>query len=258
MIEIAEGEGLARLVARRVGCAIAAAVAETGWCNLALGGGSVLKGIYQELGLLQLPWEQVVFYFAEERCVGPRHPASNYALALDRLFDNPRIELHQVQRIEAEQSDHEAVAARYAEQLPREVELESSAVDALASDGPPADVAVAFDVCLLVLEADGAVAGWFPGPGLAALVGEERFVVPVAAPRKPLRRITLTPRALATCHEVFVVAAGEERRRALAAALAAPPASAGSSGGPSSAPPTAWLPAHKVWLADRAAAGGDV
>ncbi|HVS19329.1 MAG TPA: 6-phosphogluconolactonase, partial [Planctomycetota bacterium] len=156
---------LARTVALRIARVIEAAVGERDWCWLALPGGSFVGPIYDELKMLALPWSEVEFYFTDERCVPPHHPASCYGEAADRLFSNPRIGAHQVHRIEAELPDHEAAAERYAEELPD-----------------------AFDLVLLEMGFDGHVAGLFPGS--PALDETERAAVPVEAPQKPRRRIT--------------------------------------------------------------------
>ena len=210
---------LARAVAACVAGELRRAVAERGWCALALSGGQQLKAVYDELGLLQLPWEHAMFFFTDEKGVRPEHPASNYGLALDRLFSNPRIELHQVQRIEAEHADLEGEAERCAELLPE-----------------------VCDVALLALEHDGALAGWFPGAGLADLAAEPREVVAVRAPRRPVQRITWTPRAFLRVGTAVVVASGAERREALARA-----------GDP--AEPSGLLPCAVSWWADEAASG---
>lgn len=245
----ADRDELARRVAARVATAVEEAIAETGWCNLALSGGSVMRWIYDELGLLQLRWDRVTFFFTDERGVGPRHPASNYAVAHDRLFNNPRIGLFQAHRIEAEDADHPRTAQRYAEQLPTTLLVAPDLEQALS--GAEEVEQVALDVCLLALESDGAVCGWFPGPGLAALAAEERLVIAYQAPRKPVRRIALTPRAIEPCHDVFVVASGIERRAALAAVRAL---SEREREGPPELP-SELLPEHAVWLVDKAALG---
>lgn len=209
---------LSRAAAEHVGALVAQAVGARGFARLALPGGSFVRPIYAELGLLQVRWEKVAFYFTDERGVPPDHPASNYGEALDRLFTNPRIELFQVHRIEGEGADLEAVAELYERELPEQL-----------------------DVALLGLEADGTIAALSPG---SPAFDDERRVVPVTSPKKPRRRVTLGPDALAAVDELCVVAAG----RAVASALRE-----AREDGPVEACPGR-LARRGAWFVDRAAA----
>ena len=186
---------LERAVAARIGHAVEEAVRERGWCFLALPGGSFVRGIYAELTLLQLPWSEVEFYFTDERCVPPDHPASNYGEAQDALLRNPRIGEHQIHRIEAERSDRERASTRYAEELPD-----------------------AFDLMLFELGADGHLGALFPGS--PALAEQEQLVMAVEVPLKPRWRIVLTPPVLRAARCLLVVAYGRDRAAVAARVLA--------------------------------------
>jgi 6-phosphogluconolactonase len=189
---------VAAAVAARMARSIQAAVAERDWCFLALPGGPFVRPIYKELAHLQLPWSEVEFYFTDERCVPPAHPASNYGEAIDQFLKNPRIGLHQFHRIEAERPDRELVAERYAEEVPEEL-----------------------DVVLVELGQDGHIGGLYPNS--PALEERERIAVPIEAPTKPHWRIALTPIAIRAAREHFVVATGREKAPIVERVLRGPP-----------------------------------
>ena len=169
-------------------------IAERDWAFLALPAGPFVRPIYEELRQASLDWSKVEFYFSEERGVPPSHPASAFAEADLRLFDNPRIGAHQVHRIEGEASDLDVAAARYAEELPEE-----------------------FDAMLFEPGDDGRCGALFPGS--PAFEQDERMVVALRVATKPVRRVALTPRVLASALEIVVVAHGLEKAEVVARAI---------------------------------------
>lgn len=188
-----------RVVALRIAQQVSAAVKERGGCSLALSGGPQSPWVYRELRELRLPWRDVDFYFTDECCVPPVHPASNWFSAADLLFSDVRIGSEGAQRIEAERPERDEVANEYESRLPERL-----------------------DVALLELGLDGHVAGLFPGS--PALRERERRVVVVETASKPRHRITLTPPALEAARALFVLATGRDRAQAVRAALAQTPA----------------------------------
>jgi 6-phosphogluconolactonase len=198
IVIVSDLAALHHAVAARMAKSIAAAIAQRQWCFLGLPGGPFVRPIYAELSQFQLPWSEVEFYFTDERCVPPEHPASNYGEAIDKFLKNPRIGLHQFHRIEAERADRDEAAERYAEELPEQL-----------------------DLLLVELGADGHLGALFPGS--PALDERERVATPVEAPNKPRWRITLTPAAIRAAREVFVVATGREKAGAVERALRGAP-----------------------------------
>ena len=187
-------ETLHREAAQRVARALRNAIADRGWAFLALPAGPFARPVYEELVSCSLDWSKVEFFFCEERGVPPEHPASAFAEADLRLFDNPRIGAHQVHRIEGESSDLELVAERYGEECPE-----------------------AFDTMLFEPGDDGHL-----GPLLAgspAFEDEERLVVPLRLPTKPVRRIAFTPRPILDAREAVVVAHGQQKAEVVARVL---------------------------------------
>jgi 6-phosphogluconolactonase len=219
-IVVVDGAGFARAVALRIARELERALGARGTASLALPAGPQIRGCYEAIAELALPWSEVDFFFADERCVPSEHPASAFGPAAHLLFSKPRIGLDNVYRIEGERPDHEAVAREYETRLPERL-----------------------DVLVLELGLDGHVAGLFPGS--SALAERERRVAVVEAPQKPRQRITLTARELEAAREPIVLATGRDRavivRRALREA------------GPVEELP-ARLALRGTWILDRAAA----
>lgn len=65
-------------------------VAERGNFKIALSGGTTPRQLFQLLATPEyeksLPWEKVLFYWVDERCVDPDHKDSNYRVARDELL----------------------------------------------------------------------------------------------------------------------------------------------------------------------------
>ena len=65
------------------------AIAQRGVFTLALSGGSTPLPLFRLLSspdwAERLPWEKIIVYWGDERCVGPDDPASNYGAAPARI-----------------------------------------------------------------------------------------------------------------------------------------------------------------------------
>jgi len=187
-------EALAERAAERMAALISDEVSRSGGCAVALSGGSTPGPILRRLAHASLPWASVRWYFADERCVPPDDPQSNYRGAKEALFDRAPIGPEHVFRMEGERDDLDQAAADYARNLPEKIHL-----------------------ALLGIGEDGHFASVFPGSPLII-----EAVRPVAAiydsPKPPPRRLTLTPAALRGT-KVLMVAAGEGKAEAVRRAL---------------------------------------
>jgi len=186
--------GSAELIAAR----LAALFADRERVSLMLSGGNTPRAVYNVLAVpplaSRLPWERVDFYFGDERAVPREDPESNYDMARRALFDPLGASPGQVFRMEADDFDIEAAAARYAAQLPESI-----------------------DLALLGVGADGHTASLFPGQ--PALDETERRVVVVRGPKPPVLRLTVTPPVLVEAGEIVVLAAGSDKAEAVQRAV---------------------------------------
>lgn len=185
-------------LARRVGDGLAVAVngvcRARRWCHLALPGGRFVKAIYDEFRLRQVPWGDVEFYFTDEVGEPVHHPASSYGVAHDRLFQDPRIGVHQIHRIEGEHRELGVVAEVYEEELPG-----------------------SFDVVLALLGARGEIGVIEAGSELVD--GGGRRYLETVVERRPVRRVGCTGGEFESCESLIVVAEGEAKAEAVGRVL---------------------------------------
>ncbi|WP_224243039.1 6-phosphogluconolactonase [Hyalangium gracile] len=193
-------------------------LADGGRCSIALSGGKTTGPIYRTLAMTTLDWGRVDFYFADERCVPPDHPDSNYLLAEQNLLRPLGVKPEQVFRMEGEREDRDAAARAYEAVLPPDL-----------------------DVVVLGMGEDGHTASLFPGH--AALEERKRRVLAVVGPKPPPWRLTLTMPVLQGARKVLFVVSGEGKRDAVRRVLVK-----------DEDLPSARV-THAVWMMDRAAAG---
>jgi len=214
-------EQLSARAAARIEAVLADAIADRGSAALALAGGNTPRPVYEQLADLPgIRWDRLQVYFGDERAVPPDDPASNYRMARETLLDRVPVDSVHVHRMLGEAADLDAAARDY---------------DALL---PPA-----LDLVLLGIGEDGHTASLFPAH--AAVRERARRVVPVAGPKPPHHRLTVTPPVLEAARTCLVIAAGSAKATAVARALV------GSE-------PTERCPArlarNGIWFVDTAAA----
>lgn len=202
--------------------------------SVALSGGSTPGKLYTLLGResyrTEIPWEHVHLFWADERCVPPDDPGSNYRLVQETLLTQVSIPPENVHRVRGELGP-QAAAQVYERDLQ----------DFYCGPRPR------FDLVLLGLGEDGHTASLFPGSPL--LAERERLVAPAVASYqdRPAQRVTLTLPAINTARQVLFLVTGSAKAGIVQTVLAGP---AGQ------------LPAEQVrptagqltWLLDAAAA----
>lgn len=165
-------------------------ISARGEFRLALSGGRTPRKIYAQLASVELPWNQVLIVFGDERCVPPDDEQSNYRMARESLLEAVPIPARNVLRMRGELPPDEA-AAQY------EAALSAHA----ARTG---EAKYIHDLLLLGLGDDGHTASLFPGT--AALGETERNVVANFVPKFSTHRITYTfPLINAARHVCFLV-----------------------------------------------------
>jgi 6-phosphogluconolactonase len=182
--------------------AAAQAIAARGSFRLVLAGGSITPLFFPTLARLPLDWNQVEFFWADERAVPPDDPESNFSAA-NRLWLQPAgVPEARIHRIHGEDPDLRRASMEYAAELGR------------VAGRPPV-----LDFALLGVGPDGHVASLFPGHH--ALQAENELAMSVEdAPKPPPRRITLTLPALAAAAAI-VIAGSDEKAKVVERALEA-------------------------------------
>lgn len=174
---------------------------------VALSGGRITQKFFlstTEKALARnLSFNHVHFFWADERCVPPADPESNFKLAEDLLFMPLKISEGQIHRLRGELPPEEAVAQANAEILRV----------AANEGGRPI-----LDLIFLGMGEDGHVASLFQNarfePEKNAKCNESFLFVP-NSPKPPPRRISLNYNAIAAAGQVWVLASGAGKEDAL-------------------------------------------
>jgi len=174
--------------------------------TVALSGGRIPKLLYESMVRCagEGVFDNVHFFWGDERVVHPTDDESNFKLADIGLFRPLRIPSDQVHRVQTERSEDEAIQFVTDELLQL---TESSAA------GQPV-----ISLVFLGMGDDAHVASLFPGDTEA--IESQAVYRAVTGPKPPPRRITLGYPALAAAREVWVLASGDGKSEALQASLA--------------------------------------
>jgi 6-phosphogluconolactonase len=172
---------------------------------VALSGGRIAQKFFAataaQAGTRKISFARVHFFWADERCVPPTDPDSNFKLADELLFAPLKISASQIHRLRGEDSQEAAIKIA-------EAELRSFA--AAGENGRPV-----LDLVLLGLGEDGHVASLFPNYPLQNLDSLVSFLAIDNSPKPPPKRISLTYAAIAAAFDVWVLASGDGKIEAL-------------------------------------------
>jgi 6-phosphogluconolactonase len=214
------------------------AVQARGVFTLALSGGSTPRALYSVLAddpafRTRLPWNNIHYFWGDERFVPPDHPDSNFGMASEVLLSRVPVPPQNIHRVHTELGDPEKTAEDY------EAELRNFF-------STPAGQFPRFDLILLGLGPDGHTASLFPDS--PALNEQAKLVVANWVEKFQSYRITMTLPVLNNAATVMFLVAGAEKAEVVRAVL----------GGASDKPFPAQLirPSNGelVWLIDQAAA----
>src|SRR4030095_12198446 len=176
--------------------------------HVALSGGRAAQKFFQAIaaGSKQraVSLANVHFFWADERCVPPKHPESNFDLANNFLFQPLSISADRIHRVPGEESPDKAAAIATAE------------IRRIVPAHPSGDPVL--DIIFLGMGEDGHVASLFPNLQMKQSK-ESDVYFPVVAPKPPPHRITLGYGPLQTARDVWVLASGPGKERALLSSL---------------------------------------
>ena len=203
---VADLQELTQLAAEHFVRLATEAILEKGLFTVALSGGSTPKSLYQLLAnenepyRAQLRWENIHFFWGDERHVPPDHPDSNYRMANEAMLMKVPVPLENVHRIGSEIADAREVADEYEQTLCEFFEL-------VKGQYPQ------FDLMLLGMGSDGHTASIFPN---SDVINERvRLVVATWIEHFHSYRITLTPPVLQSGAAVNFLVNGAEKAEAL-------------------------------------------
>lgn len=186
---------------------LAAAIQKRGWASIALAGGRTPRLLYELLA--QPPfrdavaWEQIEWFWGDERMVPPDHDESNYRLAAETLLTVLPIPADRIHRVLTELGPEQAAAA---------YEATMRTVFGVSESEVPH-----FDLILLGMGQDGHIASLFPHT--VALQETRHLVVANPVPALSTTRITITPVLLQAARAMLVLVTGSEKAQAVRRAL---------------------------------------
>jgi len=165
--------------------------------SVALSGGVTPIRLYALLGAWpyhdQVPWQQVHFFWVDERCVPKEHEESNFRIVFNTLLSKIEVSDENIHRIKGE-GEPKAGADEYEMDLKKFFGL---------SRLP------AFDLIILGMGGDGHTASLFPGS--KALEETARLAVPVYMKKPKWNRITLTVPVLNNAFQILFLVAGRSK-----------------------------------------------
>ena len=194
-IEVAENaEALSQAVAKQFVRLTTDAVRARGRCAVALSGGSTPRSVYRMLAYepfrSRVRWDQIDFFWGDERHVPSDHADSNYRMVDEAMLSKVPVAQAQIHRIHGEIADAEHAAQEYEREI-----------RAFFSDPVPR-----FDLVHLGLGTDGHTASLFPGT--PALDEQDRLCVANWVATHSAYRMTLTLPVLNAARAVVFIVSG--------------------------------------------------
>ncbi len=175
------------------------AIRDRGRFTVALSGGSTPRGFHQDIVRdfsLQVPWQDVFFFWSDERHVPPTDPESNYRMANETLLSKLPISPDHIFRIPAEMPDAGEAAQAYEQTLSNFFR-------------PAPNSFPRFDLILLGMGPDGHTASLFPGT--TALEEKKHWVVANWVEKFSTFRITFTYPVLNSAANVVFLVSGADK-----------------------------------------------
>jgi len=169
--------------------------------SVALSGGSTPELLFSILGReysKSLPWENVHFFWGDERCVPPEDSESNFGMTKRTLLSKIEIPSGNIHRIRGE-ADPEAEAKRYSDEI---------SGFAGVRNGLPE-----FSLVILGIGDDGHTASIFPGH--LELLNSDKICEVAVHPVSGQKRITITGRVINNAGSVFFLVTGKKKQEVL-------------------------------------------
>jgi 6-phosphogluconolactonase len=162
--------------------------------HISLSGGSTPKMLFKRLSAApyasSIQWQNLNFWWGDERCVAPDHAESNYGQAHTLLFSQIDIPAENIHRIHGE-NEPNAEAARFAQEM--------------ATCIPTADKTPVFDWILLGIGTDGHTASLFPG---VTNYQDEHLAIVASHPESGQSRVSKTARVLQAAERISYLVLG--------------------------------------------------
>ena len=176
---------------------------------VALSGGRITQAFFAatvvQAKVRNTSFAGVHFFWADERCVPPADPDSNFRQANELLFIPLNIAAEKIHRLRGE------------DPLPDAVKNAEAELCRIAPQNP--NRRPAFDLILLGMGEDGHVASLFPNAGSEILNCVVPFLAVGNSPKPPPTRLSLSYTAIADARQVWVLVSGAGKESAFRESL---------------------------------------
>lgn len=169
--------------------------------DIALSGGSTPKLLFDVLAKKyadKMPWEQIHFWWGDERCVPPSSDESNYGMTHRHLLSKIKIDEKQIHRVKGELAPSEA-AKDYIN------EIQSNLNE---REGWPN-----FDLIILGMGDDGHTASIFPHE--MHFLNSDKICEVATHPGNGQKRVTLTGKVINNANRIHFLIAGKVKAKRL-------------------------------------------
>jgi 6-phosphogluconolactonase len=173
--------------------------------HIALSGGNTPQLFFKRLAKSgnQLSWQNVHFYWGDERCVPPEHPDSNFGTSKKHLFDKIKIYSNNLHRIYGE-NDPNSEAERYGEHILHCIQRHENNYPI-------------FDWIILGLGEDGHTASIFPGD--IPVIQSTKICTVASHPQTDQKRVTLTLPVINRAERITFLVSGHNKAGIIAEIL---------------------------------------
>jgi 6-phosphogluconolactonase len=176
---------------------------------VALSGGRIAKSFYDQIVTLAQNRRNVLaaveFFWADERCVPPTDPESNYFLADRHLFTPLHINSCRIHRLKGELAPDKAVDDAITE------------INRFSPRGNNNELLL--DLIVLGMGEDGHVASLFPNTPDSITATTAPYLHVANSPKPPPNRLSLSYATIAAAKQVWVLASGAGKQQALKESL---------------------------------------
>lgn len=193
-----DSKELAEQLAKDFSAAVSEKAASGGSLTVALSGGHTPKTFFEVLADQyrdSIAWNNVVFFWGDERCVPPDNDESNFKMTNGALLSNIVIPSDNIHRVLGEDPPHNE-ALRYEQEIKEFIPL--------SANGFPR-----FDWIFLGMGSDGHTASLFPGA--PTLEERDRVCVVAVRPETGQKRISVTFPVLNNAKRVSFLVAGDSK-----------------------------------------------
>ena len=185
---------------------------------VALSGGRIMQKFFtaavEQAKTKRTSFAGAHFFWADERCVPPTDPKSNFKLANDVLFAPLKISPNQIHRIRGELLP-EAAAKVANEEIRRVLPISSPPPQRGEGRGEGVYSLPSLDLIFLGMGEDGHVASLFQNAPSQILNCAVPFLAVEDSPKPPPRRVTMSYAAIAAAKQVWVLVSGAGKAAAL-------------------------------------------